>query len=143
MPARAARTRSISSAPRGTTRLTMASLGRLKKRFSIGFSTINTARIRTVGKTASKYCPVPAAIPMPAARTRAITSRNIGSNAFGTALWYCRAAPSGKERLRGGEEVVVEGLDVRIEGRPPTLGEQGLLDGEKGVHQLRDPHLNL
>ncbi len=62
----AARTRSISPSPRGTIRLTCASLGRLKKRRSIGFNTINTDRISSVVKRATKYCAVPAAMPMAA-----------------------------------------------------------------------------
>ena len=46
--------------------MTVASLGRLKKRFSMGFNTINTARIKSVVKAAWKYCAVPAAMPMAA-----------------------------------------------------------------------------
>ena len=46
--------------------LTCASLGRLKKRRSIGFKTISTDRINRVVKTAMMYCDVPAAMPIAA-----------------------------------------------------------------------------
>src|SRR5216684_188465 len=164
----AARTLSISPSPRGTIKLTCASFGRLKKRFSIGFNTIRTARINTIVKRQDPSDTM-VTVRRPAARSCrsrsrpttapriSATSRRTMRSSVDTALWYMRETPQPQRSLSaaatslrrkwlgGRKQPALEGLDLRLDGNrgPVALAEKRLFDREEGVHQLRDPDLDL